>query len=836
MPFRPLRALLIVLGLSLVALPWTLRLRLDPDLLSLLPVDTPAAEEFRRVEELFGGLERVFVVIRPERGDEPSSPAQLAEAAGVLATELETLPGVAWTRAGVRPEEEAYWLQAVVARAPLLLPGDWEAEVRRRLETPVIERRVREMRRTLVSPVGTAAAELLVHDPLGFSDAAGLLQRTASGLPLDPLTGTFLAADGSAALVVVEPAEQELHATAGWELERGIAASCRHAEERVGAGLRCDAVGGPLYATHDARLLKQDMVRTVWSSAGLCLLVLVLALDGVLLPLLALAALLPALVWTGAAAHALLGPLAAVSAGFAAVLVGLGVDYGIHAVVRFRESRLGGATPAAAWRATLREAGPGVVSSALTTTAGFGVLMFAHLPPLRDLGAVLALGMLCTLVATALTAGGLLVSCGERRPFCRVPGRGWTALGRLVDGVSRFAESRRRLVLTAAVLSVPLALIGACQLHVSSDLRALRPEDHPLRRTETLLAERFGLGLDTATIAVPGGSEAEALERASRLAIGLRRALGPELTLTTPSDLIVADAVAARRLARLRDLPLEPALDTLRRELRAAGLDPDAFRPGLEALAALAAGRDPAAGRALPEGLGSTLLRRGEGRTWAAVHLRLPLERWPEGPPPELLATIRELAPGAVVASAPRLGAALRRVASADLKWLSLLAAGLVGGVAVASFRGRVRDALLALVPVCLGILWTCGLLGALGFRLDLISLALVPILFGIGIDDGLHAVHGARLHPAAGLPGAVRAAGRAMTLTSLTTAAAFGSLLLSRLPGLRGGGLAVALGVLASLAATLLVLPALRPAPGRSRHSGGAGGPRPDHGTHHDL
>lgn len=260
---------------------------------------------------------------------------------------------------------------------------------------------------------------------------------------------------------------------------------------------------------------------------------------------------------------------------------------------------------------------------------------------------------------------------------------------------------------------------------------------------------------------------------------------------------------------------------TLRRELRQAGFDPHAFRPGLEALTALAEGRDPAAGQTPPVGPASELLRRDGDRTWAAVRLRLPLERWPEGPPPDLLTTIRELAPGAAVASAPRLGAALRRVAANDLRWLSLLAAGLVAAVAVASFRGRVGDAVLALVPVGLGALWTCGLLGALGFHLDLISLALVPILLGIGIDDGLHAVHGARLHPSGGLAGAVRAAGRAMTLTSLTTAAAFSSLLLSRLPGLRSGGAAVALGVLACLAATLLILPALRPArnsPGRHR------------------
>jgi hypothetical protein len=84
-----------------------------------------------------------------------------------------------------------------------------------------------------------------------------------------------------------------------------------------------------------------------------------------------------------------------------------------------------------------------------------------------------------------------------------------------------------------------------------------------------------------------------------------------------------------------------------------------------------------------------------------------------------------------------------------------------------------------------------------------------LPILLGIGIDDGLHAVHGTRGHPPSSLADAVSSSGRAMTLTTLTTCVGFGSLMLSHIPGLRSGGALVTAGVVASLAATLIVLPA---------------------------
>jgi hypothetical protein len=185
---------------------------------------------------------------------------------------------------------------------------------------------------------------------------------------------------------------------------------------------------------------------------------------------------------------------------------------------------------------------------------------------------------------------------------------------------------------------------------------------------------------------------------------------------------------------------------------------------------------------------------------------------WPEGPPPAVIAAGLEAAPGAAVASLPRLAAELRALLAGDLRRLGGWALAAVAAAVLVSFRGRPLPALLALAPVSLGLLWTLGLAAALGVPLDAFSLLVAPLLVGIGIDDGLHAVHGAvgkgglGLH---GLHGAAASAGRAMALTTLTTAVGFGGLVLSRLPALARGGLLVALGTVLCLAATLLVLPA---------------------------
>jgi predicted RND superfamily exporter protein len=136
----------------------------------------------------------------------------------------------------------------------------------------------------------------------------------------------------------------------------------------------------------------------------------------------------------------------------------------------------------------------------------------------------------------------------------------------------------------------------------------------------------------------------------------------------------------------------------------------------------------------------------------------------------------------------------------------------LVALVVLLSFRFRLLSGLLSLAPVSLGCLWTLGGWGWIDGRLDLFSLSVLPILLGIGVDDGLHAVHGAHLEtaPRRQLLASVRRISRAVTLTTMTTAVGFGSLVLSSVPGLRRGGLLVALGVVFCLVATLFVLPAL--------------------------
>lgn len=789
------------------------RLQIETDLISLLPDGSPAATDYRLFLEHFGGFEKVFVIIEADGAEvdpatgqiDPEKTAAVLEAAERLAELLGESPEVKDVRSGLEPEDVAFFETFVLRRAPLLLPDAALPEIARRLEPAAVEARAAEIAAGLRAPAGEARATLLLGDPLGMAEGLDLMAAGA-GMPIDLLTSTFLTPEGDLSLLILTPTASEIDPENGRRLESALNEAFAKAREEAAAPLTFRALGGPLYAVQDERLFREDFSYTMPTSAITCVLLLVIVFGSFRIPLASFVGVASGMIWAAGGIALLLGKLSGVSIGFAAVLVGLGIDYGIHLGSRYRHQILRGMAPAAALEESFRYKGPGLWSSALTTASGFVVLGFAHFRPLREVGLVVGLGIVLMVVGS-LTVGAALwysPSGRERSPAI------WRFLERLINALVDFARERPKPVLAATAVVTLAGLWGLSGLGLSGDLRSLRPANHPVFKAEELLATRFGVGLDTSTVVIQGKDLEQVLARAGAAKEVLAEATGGQASIVAPTDWLIAAPRAEGRLRELARLPFGAAADLLETELVKHNLSPRAFAPGLEALRAFGRGEDPGAPARedWPGGLGELIREEKGGQVYAAIHLRLPKGLWPDGPPPELGERLREKAPGAAVASAIRIGAELKDLAAADLRNLSLLALLVVAVVVVVSFRGEILPSLISLVPVLLGACWSLGLCGALGQPLDLLSLTVVPTLLGIGIDNGLHVIHGSR--SSGSVAEAARLAGVAMFLNSGATVFSFGSLILSSIPGLRIGGVLISVGVVACFFSTVLVLPAI--------------------------
>lgn len=141
----------------------------------------------------------------------------------------------------------------------------------------------------------------------------------------------------------------------------------------------------------------------------------------------------------------------------------------------------------------------------------------------------------------------------------------------------------------------------------------------------------------------------------------------------------------------------------------------------------------------------------------------------------------------------------------------------LVGIVTVLAigFR-RLTTPVIVLFTIGVALAWTMGAIYFLGIPVTMVTIAVIPLLLGLGIDYSVHYLRRYDEERASGAPidGAVetslRTTGGAILIGSVTTMVAFGVIAFSGFPALRDLGLALLIGIFLCALASFTVLPAL--------------------------
>jgi predicted RND superfamily exporter protein len=117
---------------------------------------------------------------------------------------------------------------------------------------------------------------------------------------------------------------------------------------------------------------------------------------------------------------------------------------------------------------------------------------------------------------------------------------------------------------------------------------------------------------------------------------------------------------------------------------------------------------------------------------------------------------------------------------------------------------------LVALSPVLVGTALTFGLLCWLEIGFSVLLIVVIPLLVGLGVDDGIHIAHRLRHDKESSPAAAVSAVGHAILMTTLTTCGGVLALLFSNHPGMESMSLTLLIGLPSCLLASVTVAPAL--------------------------
>ena len=466
----------------------------------------------------------------------------------------------------------------------------------------------------------------------------------------------------------------------------------------------------------------------------------------------------------------------------------IGLATAIFLLIRCRALEAQGLDAQAATVATLAEQRRALAGTTLTTAVGFGALAVTPVGPVAALGLWAGLGMLIQLAAAFTLMPALLATAAAHRGV--LPERAFEVrLERWGRRLSGATARRRGAVLTLFAALALGALAGLPRLTAESNALTYLPASHPVPARTAALE---GLGVGSATVelwleAPPGATGFDDPVALGRLA-GLARELGaraPALGAVSAGDLV--DDLGA----------LSPL----------AGLPEEARRAALLPLL-----------RADPEG-GATLARflSGDGRA-ARVTLFLRTVGFAELDPwrAAALAAARARFPAARVeltGGFPLLLDLQRYLLSTLIGSLTLTFAFVV--LAFVVLLRAAADVLRAVAPSLWPLALVFGGMGWLGVPLDLATVMVASIVLGLAVDTTIRTL--ARHRERAPEIGAGQAVGEALEsaapaylLTAAILCAGFGVCGFSEFAPTARFGLLCAAALALSLAANLVLVPAL--------------------------
>ena len=300
-----------------------------------------------------------------------------------------------------------------------------------------------------------------------------------------------------------------------------------------------------------------------------------------------------AIVWmTGAAV--LLGPgflgvageFSQIAVAVPVLLVGLGIDYTVHLVARYRENLAAGHDPPRSAEIAMRTVGVALVLATVTTVVGFLSNLVTPVPPIADFGMFAAAGIVAAFLVTGLLVPGVRALLDRRRG-----GRYVAALtgasGRRNDGVARLGEVLGRVAGLAARVPVAMLAVAAVLAGVgvwaASDLDTefsqedFIPADSEAGQLIDLMNARFGGDVSERTFVLIDGDLTDVEVANAIIDARDRMADTPDVVLAAG----VAEVSSPPTLIEMFDEEAEDARERLAAQL-------DAFADPEEAAAGIA--------------------------------------------------------------------------------------------------------------------------------------------------------------------------------------------------------------------------------------------------------
>lgn len=610
-------------------------------------------------------------------------------------------------------------------------------------------------------------------------------------------------------------------------------AQARHPGTKIGL------TGLPVMENDEMRASQTSMFwASLISMIGVGLL-FVAGFGGVRHALLANLILLVGMAWAFGYVTLTVGHLNILSVSFTVTMIGIGIDYGVYYVAKYLQYCADGMSCEDALIETARSAGPAITTGALTTAIAFFAAGLTSFKGVAELGIIAGGGLLLC----ALAELTLLPAC-----IYLVDRSGWGVRMPQPIGVHKWIAPFARFPKLTLVSSLGLTVfvsLGMTRLWYDNNLLNMQAQGLESVALEKRLLAECNQSVWYA-LSIADSREELLARKAQFLQLGSVERT-EEIVSLLPVDLQVKQPIIERIQQRLASLPERPPLVTVDRPERLGQVLGEAQevmvhgRADDKCVRQLEVVRD--ALRRMPLSDCYAQLSRFQQEMAGDLLSRLHILKGIANPDPPTLTDLPTSLVDRFVGQHGKhllkiygrgdiwdtaaLGNFVREVRTVDphvtgnplqaheaslemkrsYQEAAVYSLLVILGVLVLDFKSW-NHALLAALPLGIGVLQMFGLLGLLDIALNPANLIALPLILGIGVDYGVHIVH--EFRESKGPYKMSSATAVAVLVDALTTLVGFGSLMVATHQGLQSLGRVLTLGVTCCLFTSLVMLPAL--------------------------
>ena len=494
--------------------------------------------------------------------------------------------------------------------------------------------------------------------------------------------------------------------------------------------------------------------------------------------------------------------------------LGLGVDYSVHLSHHYRLELSKGKTPAEAIRISIFEIGTAMFLAMITTLIAFLSFLTATIPPLRDLGLLLALGIFFTFV-TAITFQASLRYIIDRRKknYIKTVKKSYK-LNIIMGNLSKVVLGNQKKILAMILMVTIIAGIGATQIETGFDLYSFLPEDNPaidvfskveidfpyigqvqeyillkgdvanVKALKGIMKTHKNLEDDTFVAKNPdGAANAESIYTIIYQAVKNNNSLIDKFNLDEGTKLPQTNADSERLLNYLWE-SYEYGIQT---QLLIQKSEQGKFNVAVIRVYI-------------------NIVSSGRKSGELEKDLNILFDEFQDDL--EDYGNVKAIATGQWI---------ITNKITSELTQSQIISTAisivLATIVLVIAYR-RITLGLIAVIPVLISIVWILGVMYFIGYNLDVLTITVTSLAIGIGIDYAIHATERFRL--VADKTGDINAAlyetiektGGALLIAALTTILGFGVLMFAPLPPQAQFGVIMVLTIIFAFLTSVLLLP----------------------------